>query len=129
MFAVIFVLSFILWPIICAAFVYFAATGLGLLAARFGRAPGVMGTGVLIITLLSWAWISLWLRCGTEPKFIPPPPGGQGEGRMIHACDGPLGMIDALLMLLYPMLILAVAYRFYRIWKRLHIKRPMAPVR
>lgn len=75
-----------------AAYYFIVRGGMTLIALRYPRTSIGFGGGA---TLLMAFWtIDAFVTCSRAPVFIPPEPGGSGEGRMVFPCDAPFGAID-----------------------------------
>ncbi len=73
-----------LWLIVIGLALWIAARAKGTRAVWL-----VSGLGA---AFLLFAVADILIGCAADPVFVPPQD-GQGEGRMVHACDGPGGMV------------------------------------
>ena len=69
--------------------------------ARFLSPKLAAVAGALIVAYLIYSIVDMYIACGQEPEYIPPQLGESGEGRMVHACDGPTGMVAYFWMIIF----------------------------
>ena len=56
-------------------------------APKVAFALGVAATVLILLTV-----VQTFIGCAGNPQYFPPVDGDGGEGRMVHACDGPGGL-------------------------------------
>ena len=74
-----------LWLVLIGAALWLAARASGRRAVWI-----VSGLGALALVLLA---VDILLGCAADPVFYPPAAGEAGDGRVVHACDGPAGVV------------------------------------
>lgn len=94
-----------------------SAWGVVWLLGRFVSARLAIGAAVALMAYVLYTGVDTMLVCSAEATFVAPPPGDSGEGSMIHACDGPGGVIAYFYsVFLVPTALVVLGLVTYRRW-------------
>ncbi|SMC39504.1 hypothetical protein [Rhizobium sp. RU36D] len=94
-----------------------SAWGVVWLLGRFVSARLAIGAALALMAYLLYTGIDTMLVCSAEATYVAPLPGNSGEGSMIHACDGPGGMIAYFYsVFLVPTALVLLGVVTYRHW-------------